>query len=282
MSNQYTSEWERQLAETASRFSYPPTPDVAARVWQHREQRVVRVTNVRRLASAALVLLLLGTALLAVPAVRAAVRDFLQLGAIRILPDTSTATPAPQDTVTVYPGAAALDGTPLTGPSTRGSTHSLTDLAGATTWDAAQADAGFPLRLPAYPPGLGPPDAVYRQQLWDPGIDAPVVILLWYEDEQPEEVALALYQIALPYYGIKGASLSAIMETEVHGEGAYWVEGPHRLQLNSDTVEEWLFVPGSVLIWVEGAVTYRLEGAATVDEAVRIAESLQPGLEGGP
>lgn len=278
MSNEFAPMDEQQLAEIAATFSYPPTPDIAGRVQKALQPRPARPRRTQRLAWAALVLLLFVSALLAVPTVRAALPEFFKIGAIRILPepalpDENTAIPA----VTIPGADRATSATPVEMPALPSATHrptrTLLDLAGATTWEAAQAEAGFPLR---YPPEHGLPDEVYRQEVWDPGLEAPVFIFVWRDEDSPSEVALALYQIPLPYYGLKSASLSAISETVVYDQPAYWVEGPHRLQLQTGEVAEWLFVPGNVLIWAEGEVTYRLEGADTVAEAVRIAESLAP------
>ena len=269
---------EQQLAEIAATFSYPPTPDIAGRLQKALQPRPARPRRTQRLAWAVLVLLLLASALLAVPTVRAALREFFKIGAIRILPEPAlpgeaTTTPA----VTIPAADRVTDVAPVETQAPPSATHlptrTLLDLAGATTWEAAQAEVGFPLR---YPPEHGLPDEIYRQEVWDPGLEAPVFILVWRDEDRPSEVALALYQIPLPYYGLKSASLSAISETLVYEQRAYWVEGPHRLQLQTGEVAEWLLVPGNVLIWAEGEVTYRLEGADTVAEAVRIAESLAP------
>jgi hypothetical protein len=35
-------------------------------------------------------------------------------------------------------------------------------------------------------------------------------------------------------------------------------------------------IEGHVLIWTEGEVTYRLETKLTLDEAIKVAESLEP------
>lgn len=274
MNEQVREQW---LQDVATSFRYPPTPDVAGDVRRRLSRpRVAPKTRPLRLAWAVLAFLLLAAALLAVPGVRAAVLEFLQIGAIRILPQEATATPA-QTTTGRAEGDVAAPATGVTTPDRPGATRTLLDIAGATTWEAAQGTAGFPLQLPAYPPALGQPDEVYEQQLWDPDLQEPVFILVWREPQQPEEVRLALYEIAWPYYGLKSASLEAITQTRVNGAEAFWVRGPHRLQLAGGEVEEWLFVAGNVLIWTEGEITYRLEGAATVEEAVRIAESLQPG-----
>jgi hypothetical protein len=273
---QFPEQW---LQEVAASFRYPPTPDVAGALGRHsRLQAATRARSLRPVWATLLLLLLLA-ALLAVPSVRAAVLDFLQIGAIRIFPNETAVTPAETGAGimgSVTPVSPTRSEDTKTTQGTPNATRTLLDLAGATSWEAAQASARFHLRLPTYPATLGPPDEVYEQQLpdWEEGV--PVFILVWRERERLDEVRLALYHIAHPAYGLKMASASAIAETEVNGKLAYWIRDPHRFQLATGIVEEGFFVPGNVLIWVEGEITYRLEGAQNIEEAVRIAESLSP------
>lgn len=133
---------------------------------------------------------------------------------------------------------------------------------------------GFDILLPAYPADLGQPDRVYVQKLSDPGLDGPIAILVWLDPARPDQAKLSLYQIPVPAYALKRASVESIRETMVDGYAAFWVQGPHRLQLQNGDYEEWLFVPGNALIWTDGQLTYRLESGLTMEEAVRIAESL--------
>jgi uncharacterized protein (AIM24 family) len=74
-------------------------------------------------------------------------------------------------------------------------------------------------------------------------------------------------------YAYKGSE--TLEMTEVNGNQAFWLVGPHYFRLRDSSAEEWLFVEGSVLIWWDGDVTYRLEGAESLEKALRIAESLQ-------
>ena len=260
MSDSLSNTSEAQLREIAAHFVYPPTPDIAAR--ERRRLSVDRPVAigpaatspvaqrpVRLLAGvAAMIVLLLAIALL-VPQTRAALLEFFDIGAIRLLVDEEAAEPLPEGV--------------------------LLDLAGATTLADASSVAAFDVLLPAYPADLGLPDQVYVQQLEAAGNDEQVVILTWSDPAQPDGVRLSLYQIALPFYGIKQATLDIIHETRVNGQPAFWVEGPHRLQLQAGDFQDWLFVPGNVLIWTEGRMTYRLESGLSLDEAIRIAESMR-------
>jgi hypothetical protein len=252
MNEQLSDRW---LRETAASFHYPPTPDVVTATHARSRSQPEPVVRQLRPAWAVIALLLLLATLLAVPGVRAAMLEFFQIGAIRIFPqEGASKTPSPS-----LPDAS----------------ETLLDLAGVTTWEAAQDNTGFPLRLPTYPEGLGAPDAVYYQQLAEPGLDVPVYVLLWRQPGGAGEAQLALYQIAVPDFAQKAASIAALQQTEVHDTLAYWVRGPHRIQLTNSEITDWLPVESNVLIWAEGGITYRLEGASTLDEAVRIAESLQ-------
>jgi hypothetical protein len=135
----------------------------------------------------------------------------------------------------------------------------------------AQALLPFPIRQPTYPADLGQPDKVFVQEMND---GEPVVILVWLEPDNLEEVRLSLYQIGNDEFAFKQTT-RLVQETTVNGEWAIWVEGPHLLQLVDSGRQPWLFVEGNVLIWAEENQTYRLESGLSMEEAVRIAESME-------
>ena len=86
---------ERSLYEAGSAFPYPPTPDISGRV--ARRLAAPQPRSHRRLAWAAAILILLIGSLFAVPAVRAQILDFLQVGVVRIfLRPTPSPSPAPR------------------------------------------------------------------------------------------------------------------------------------------------------------------------------------------
>ncbi len=241
--------WETRLRQIAGAFPYPPTPSIRALTTPPGPRRPWR-----RLAWAVAAILLVVAGLLAVPQVRAAVAEFLQLGAIRIFQ-----TPSP---ATVFP-AEEKNPTPVT---------SLLDLAGETSLAEARERLTFPLRLPTYPPDLGPPDRVFRQDL-----GGPVVVLAWLDPEQPERVQLSLHQLSPGTFAEKGDP-GHIQETIVNGRPAYWTEGPYLLQFrrgNETQFDLRRLVQGHVLLWTEGEITYRLETDLPLNEAIKIAESLR-------
>ncbi|HEX6385805.1 MAG TPA: DUF4367 domain-containing protein [Anaerolineae bacterium] len=283
MNEQLFDKWEQRLQTTAAAFAYPPTPDVAGAVTRRlRQQRATRDTRSLmsgpRLAWAMALLLLLLGGLMAVPQVRAAVLQLLRVGAVTIFvtePTPTTTTTPTSMPATSLPGLAestAATTTPTAMatalPSPAALTSSLHDIAGTTTLAEAQAQFDFPLRLPTYPPGLGLPDRVFHQELPNS-----VVMLVWLKPDQ-QEVRLALYLIEGQDFAIKKVA-ETMQETFVNGNVAVWVEGEHLLQLQDDTFQPWYFVEGNVLVWFDGRVTYRLETGLSLEEAVRIAESLE-------
>jgi hypothetical protein len=212
-----------------------------------------------------MVLLILG-GLLAVPQVRAALVEYLQIGAVRIflVEPTATATPPP---ATVSPAKPAT----ATPPPSPTPLASLLDFAGATTLAEAQAQVDFPIRLPAYPADLGEPNRVFLQDM-----GGPIVILIWTRPDQPDQVRLSLHMVGPGAFVGKGPPVT-LEETTVNGQPAYWTEGPYLLKIRrNDQIQEDMrrLIEGHVLIWTEDNITYRLETDSSLAEAVRIAESL--------
>ncbi|MCE7986342.1 MAG: hypothetical protein DYG89_34645 [Caldilinea sp. CFX5] len=254
--------WEEQLQSLARTFPYPSTPDLAGAVERRLAAPPARPAAAPRflrpvwVALLALALLLGG--LLAVPPVRAALQEWLQIGAVRIWLVEPTATPTPQPkTPTPRPTP-----TPLA---------SLFDLAGATTLADAQQKAGFPLRLPSYPTTLGRPDGVFYQN-----IGGPAVVLVWLDIRQPARAKLSLHILGPNTFAEKG-NATRLAQTTVNGQPAFWTEGPYMLVYHRGTTTDYdirRLVEGHVLIWTEGNLTYRLETDTTMTEAVRMAESL--------
>lgn len=274
--NEPLTTWENRIHTVASTLPYPPTPDVAAAVREKLEVSHGRQhQNWARLAWMVLLALVVTMGLLAVPQVRAAVLRFFQIGAITIFETGSVIeptadvpqTPDAEQPVTAVPEAilpATATPLPLYAPLT------FTDFTEPMTWEEAQANAPFTLRLPTYPADLGEPNRMYGQE----STQGQTFIFTWQDPEEDEErVWLALYEIWGENFAWKQAE--NIQQTAVHGREAIWVDGPHLFQLQNGRVESWQFVAGSVLVWwANEGITYRLEGAESLAEAIRIAESL--------
>jgi hypothetical protein len=191
----------------------------------------------------------------AVPQVRAALVRAIQVGVVRIfLPSTPTST--------------APAATPLPTPTVEVSRPPL-DLAGETTLDKARQALGPAVRLPTYPAGLGSPDLVFLQNA-----EGPLAILIWTFPADPARVELALHILGPGTFAGKGQP-RVVAVTQVNGGRAVWTEGPHSFAVRGGDYVLRTLVTGNVLIWTEGDLTYRLETGLTMDEAVRIAESLE-------
>ena len=242
--NEINSSFEKQIQEWAAAFEYPQTPNIAGKIRPLLTPPAKKVVQPGRRLAWALVLLLLAASLLAVPSVRAALVQILRAGGI---------------TIFVGEEAAVDEIPPLLSEQLPAFTEPIT---------LEEALARYPdLALPAE---LPPPDDVllHEEPVWDTA-----VIFLWRDEANPQEIALSLYQINVAQYAYKGSEMLEM--TEVNGNQAFWLKGPHYFRLRDSASEEWLFVEGTVLIWWEGSVTYRLEGASSLEKALRIAESLQ-------
>ena len=69
---------------------------------------------------------------------------------------------------------------------------------------------------------------------------------------------------------------TVIEETSVNGQRAIWTTGPYPMRLQNGDIQYMRMINGHVLIWENEDVTYRLETDLSLEEAIKIAESLQP------
>jgi hypothetical protein len=277
--------WQAQLAVVARALPYPPTPNLAA-AWRSpsrvrpaaRPRPAVSPSLVRGLAWSLAALGLALAVLLAIPATRASLLEFLQIGAVRIF-FVSTETPSPVPTATQ---PAAAGDTPIPTPTPRPTRTptptpllSVLDVAGQTTFAQAQARAPFELRLPTYPPDLGEPDAAYVQDL-----GGPAVILVWLVPGDPSQVRMSLHFLTSSSVADKmlddGSPRTppSVETTRVNGHPAVWTTGPYVLFTRGGNLKEYRLIQGHVLIWTDGDLTYRLETSQSRDDAVRTAESM--------
>lgn len=172
-----------------------------------------------------------------VPPVRAAVGEILRVGAVRIVQGEPSEIPA--GTLTVL------------------------DLPGETTLERAAREVGFEIRTPAQ---FGPPDRVFVVD-----VGAPSLVQVWLERDDP---ALVLY--TLTDSPVLTKLMPQTLENALVGDlPATWVTGDHTLELLIDGQPTRVEVRGNVLIWTDGALTYRLETTGSLEGAIRIAESLE-------
>jgi hypothetical protein len=266
MSDQQTPNWERRLQAYAADFPYPPTPDIATGVARQLSRRAGPGASryrllILRLALAVFILLL---ASLSVSSVRAAILEFLQIGAVRIFNQ-----PPPTETATSRPPAGILRPATLAPAATPAFLASISDISGETTLENARQKSGFAIPLPAYPAGLGPPDHVYLQESGDA-----FVALVWMDPAAPQRVLLSLHIIGPKSWMIRKYQPQVFQETSFAGHPAVWTEGPYPLIMENGEVELHRLVTGHVFIWQDHGLTYRLESDYPLDEAKKIAESL--------
>jgi hypothetical protein len=268
--------WEQAVAQLARRFEYPSTPDIAAarrRPMADRrplttDHRAPTTGSRRRLAWAVLILALVAAAAFAAPQTRAALLSlFARVGAIGIFVDETAPTPPASPTAQPPTGAPAISppATATPQPTAAPAAHSLElfELGEASTLEEARRLADFPLVVPA---ALGDPDEVYVHR----GIDLPAVTMVW----RGEGGLLSLTEIGVEEFANKFVHDEAVVEVDVNGITAVWLEGPHMLQLLGNWQESELLIESNVLIWATDGVTYRLEGDLPEAEMIAIAESL--------
>lgn len=250
---------EQRLRTAGHALTYPLTPRIADKVTA-RLHRSARPRLIRgRLAGALIAILILALTLILVPPARAALLDFIQIGVVRIfrVQPAPTSTPQFQFPVTATPKATFIP--------------SVLQLAGETTLSDAQSNMDFPILLPTYPSDLGQPDRVYLQ---DAG--GAMLVLVWMDRDRPDKVRLSLDEIAPGSWAIGKSQPHLIEETTVNGQRGVWVEGPYMLQVSNGNYEATRLIGGRTLIWTQGDITYRLETDLSLDEAIKIAESLRP------
>jgi hypothetical protein len=260
-------DFENQLHSIAKQMTYPPTPDIAGFV----TARLQSTTKPRFISkgwawSLTLVVVLFFSLMLSPPA-RAAILEFIQIGIVRIFPrPTEPPIQAPQ---TATPQSLA----PVTATPYLESSQLLLDLsrlAGETTLANARQKVPYSILLPSYPPDLGEPDHVFVQDA-----DGSMTILVWLDPGDPEKILMSLHFIPEGSWAIRKSEPITIEETFVNGQPAVWAVGPYPLRYSNDDLDFVRLIDGHVLIWAEGDVTYRFETALPIEEAVKVAESLE-------
>jgi hypothetical protein len=266
--------WEKRLRDMTAEMAYPPTPDIAAGVRQRLagSTRLVvrRPWYANRLAWVVTAVLLAAALLLAVPEARAAIFEFFQIGDIRIFPNESAVTPGIEEPSEIDVTVPTVTAEPTGVPG-----FTAADLYGETTLAELRQELGGGLIRPDYPMGVGVPDRVYLQN-----VAGPVGILVWLETDSEDKAWAILYILTLDQgaFGSK-FQVESLKGTEVNGQPAYWVEGQHLLSFYDEdgrlVSQSTRLVEGNTLIWTVDNVTYRLETVLSLEEAVRMAESMR-------
>lgn len=261
-------EFENRLRSIATGMDYPQTPGLSAIVITRLRGRSgghPRFIS-RKLAWSLTIILILFSSLMLIPPARAALLEFIQIGIVRIFPPPTAPLAKPS------PTAEPVSPVPPTStPSTSSLIPALAQMAGRITLAEAQAKVDYPILLPKYPPDLGAPEFVFVQNM-----DGNMVILVWLDPQTPEKILMSLHIIPNGSWAIKKFEPTVIDETTVNGERAVWTSGPYPIILTNGEIQFERLITGHVLIWADPDVTYRLETDLSMDEAVRIAESLEP------
>ncbi len=262
---------EAALRDVGSHLAYPPTPDLAtavrrrlaARPAPSRRSWAAWLPLHRRLAVAlAALLVLAGAALAFSPEARTAVAERLGLRGVWIEHLPWMPTPPPG---TVGPNL---------------------DLGDRVTLEEARARVGFPVLLPTLPE-LGAPDEVY---LGSGPAGGQVALVYWTRPGLPPASETGVVLLLVEFRagpgtlssGVLGKGLgldTRIAEVAVNGGRGVWIEGaPHLLFLpdaRGQFRQEPVRVAGNVLLWEQGELTLRIEGALSQDKALRIAASVR-------
>jgi hypothetical protein len=277
--------FEKQLRSITKELDYPRTPNIAGSVMKRLRQSPspfgrlrsalpggVRGEGPRRLVSRRFawtltVILILFTSLMLIPPARAAIIEFIQIGIVRIFRAEPTPVTPPEQQI---PGVLVpVTATPAT--TSQPLIPILERLAGERSLEGAQGLVDYPILLPSYPPDLGPPDRVFVQDA-----DGNMTILIWVDPEQPNQVLMSLHLIPPGSWAVDKMKPAIVQETTVNGERAVWAVGPYPVKFSNGNFDFVRLVEGHVLIWTEGEVTYRLETELDLEEAIKVAESLEP------
>lgn len=243
---------EARLADLAAAIDFPATPDLVA-VVAERLARPRGAFGLRRSLSRGMALALAATLLLA----GIAVAFGIGLGGLRLVFGPASFSPVPS--MAVGPG-----------------------LGSPTSLDTARDQVTFALRVPQLP-NVGEPDRVY---LADPPAGGAVTLLYGKRAGFPADPSSGIGLIVTQFRADIGPDIFEklidsgvrVLPARVHGLTAWWVEGGDHFFFYRDAegrvVDSTLRLASATLIWEEGGVTYRVEGAPSLADAVRVAESL--------
>ena len=87
---------------------------------------------------------------------------------------------------------------------------------------------------------------------------------------------MSLHMIPPGSWAVDKMDPALVQETTVKGQRAIWAVGPYPIRFSNGDLDFVRLIDGHVLIWEEGNLTYRLETELGLEEAIRIAESLEP------
>jgi hypothetical protein len=244
---------DERLLDLRGAIAFPPTPPLAAMV-ADRLRQPTRRFGLARPIGRGFALAVAATVLL----VGIAAAFGLGLGGLRLTFGPASFSPAPS--LLVGPG-----------------------LGDATSLDDARGAVGFSLRVPALE-DLGDPDGVY---LLEPPAGGAVTLLYADRPGFPADARTGIGLIVTQFRADIGPDIFEklidtgvrVAATEVNGSAAWWVAGGDHFFFYRDAtgkiVDTTLRLAGDTLIWEEDGVTHRVEGAPSLADAIRVAESLR-------
>ena len=284
---------ERALVDLASRVDITDVDAFAAatmvRVQRGRDDErrrrtfsLVRGTHARQVLAVAAAIVLIVTAVLAVPRSRDAIADLLGIDGLRI---RSGEGPVPTSTVPAPSSVGPTASAPTSTAGTDGGFDAAAvgrDLKLGSPVSLASARAAFP-KLRELTSPYGPPDAIYRGDqlaglvsfVWRarPGLvgstSAPAVGLI--VQQYPSSGDLSFFLKTL-------SGGSRAREVVVEGAKGYWVDGaPHSIAYvgpGNSFIEDSVRWASNALVWASNGVTYRIESSLTQEEATALVKSL--------
>jgi hypothetical protein len=264
---------ENALIDAGRSIEYPVTPDLASRVRLQLQadpsRRLVRPRLRWRPAFSVVMAIVLALALLlAIPETRAVIAQWLGLRSIHIIEVTPTptiarATPPPTPTPGVVPFNQCC-------PS------SLPE---------AQRRATFKILLP---PDETPSQVFFQDQIFGQGSDAQQVVLVFGDPQKPRfvlyEARSWVYEKVVGIFAKQVGSGTLLTETQVNGQRALWFTGAPHILVTLDGSGNPILdterpVNANTLAWevgtIDTGVTYRLETALGLEEAIKFAEALK-------
>lgn len=291
----------RALASAAD-ASFPQTPDIASVVRARLERDALaypelrarpaparrplfpwlRVRRATALAILAIVLLaaIAAAFIFGVPGIR-----FIFVPALPTLPPSPSTTASPKPTVlqsTAPPSpSVSVPPTPVPSPTPIGATLAVGTPVGL---DEARAAVTFPVLLPS-DPAIGPPDQVYLEAV----ATGHAVSLVWGPRSGLPEANGGIGMLLTEFDGYLNPEQfqkvigpgTTVTPVRIGAGAGYWLHGAQHFFISPSTTsgnwaEQQVRLAGDTLLWNVGSQTYRLEAAAPLTDAIRIAESLAP------
>ena len=286
---------ERALVDLASRVDISDVDAFAAatmvRVRRARDDErrrrtfsLVRGMHSRQILAVAAAILLLVTAVLAVPRSRDAIADLLGIDGLRI---RSGEGPVPSSTSA--PVSSSAPSTTIGSSSTVGTGGGFDaaavgrDLKLGSQVSMAQARTALPA-LRELTSSYGAPDAIYLGTR-----PTGLVTFVWRaRPDLPGSTSAPSVGLVVQQYRSGSSDVfigktltpgSTAREIVVEGKKGYWIEGaPHSIayfDAQNNYVEDTVRWATNALLWANNGLTYRIESSLTQDQAIALVASLR-------